>query len=91
VPTTAEYLALVKLLDFGKVERLVRDYLARVGVDQLVLARAGEKFHVKWREKSWDLDEAGLLRLLFGPQLPEEKDLAAFFPMRLWYWGMDSV
>ncbi len=94
VPTTAEYLALVKILDFEKVQKLTQEFVGRIGLNpaDLRLERAGEDFTVIWRNQApRRLDEAGLLGLLFGPELPEEKELQAFLPMRLWYWGMDSV
>jgi predicted N-acetyltransferase YhbS len=94
VPFKPEYLALVKLLSFEKVKKLVGDYLTRLGIppEELVLERAGEEFTVAWRGKpARTLSEAALLQLLFGPELPEDKEMQAFLPMRLWYWGMDSV
>jgi GNAT superfamily N-acetyltransferase len=94
ISASAEYLALVKLLSFERVEKLVREYLCALKIpsDDLVFEKEQEEFRVSWRGKpAITLDEAGLLRLLFGPQLPDDKDLHALFPMRLWYWGMDSV
>ena len=94
IPAKAEYLALVKLLSLEKLQRLVRDYLQRIGLDPAEFSIAPEEdhFRLSWRGKVLGpLDEAGLLRLLFGPQLPEEGEMRAFLPLRLWYWGMDSV
>lgn len=94
IPTTAEYLALVRLLDFEKVRKLTHDYMARIRLkpEELVIEKSGSGFSVAWRGRpALVLDEAGLLGLLFGPEMPEDKELQAFLPMRLWYWGMDSV
>jgi GNAT superfamily N-acetyltransferase len=94
IPSTAEYLALVRLLDFDRVKKMVQDYLVRIGLQatELEMEREGDTFRVAWRGKpAMQLDEAGFLKLLFGPQLPDDKELQAFLPMRLWYWGMDSV
>lgn len=94
ITASAEYLALVKLLNFEKLRQLARDYLTRIGIkpDELELEREGEGFRFSWRSKTaLNYDEAGLLKLLFGPQLPADPELHAFLPMRLWYWGMDSV
>lgn len=94
IPMTAEYLALVRILDFPKVRKLALDFAARLGLEpsDLVIDRAAEGYSVSWRGKpALQLDDAGLLRLLFGPDLPADPELQAFLPMRLWYWGMDSV
>lgn len=94
----AEQMALVRLLDLSKVQRLLADYLRQLGLnpDELRIQRhAGEGepgYHLIWRqEMPWDLSEADLLRFLFGPELPQHPELKAFLPLRLWYWGMDSV
>jgi GNAT superfamily N-acetyltransferase len=90
----AEKMGLVKLLDFAKVKRLVADYMERMGLKsaELVLAQNGDRFSVTWREKtSLDFSESEFLRFLFGPDMPAHQELKAFLPLRLWYWGMDSV
>ena len=94
VPMTAEYLALVRILDFVKLRKLTHDFMARIGLSpaDLVMEELGEGYSVSWRGKTpLALDDSGLLRLLFGPDLPADSELQAFLPMRLWYWGMDSV
>lgn len=94
VTLTAEYLALVKLLDFEKVKRLTHDYMKQLGLepDELSITEGDGEYELIWRGGDpLVLDEAGFLRLLFGPELPASKEMQAFLPMRLWYWGMDSV
>ncbi len=94
IPAVAEYLALVRLLDFARIRGLTHDFMKRIGLepDDLRMECSEEGFEVSWRGKpGLLLDEADFLRLLFGPELPEDEELAAFLPMRLWYWGMDSV
>ncbi len=94
VPITAEYLALVKLLDFPKVKRLTLDYLKQLGLEEtdLSMEESNGEYELVWRGgEPIVVDEAGFLRLLFGPELPDNKEMQAFLPMRLWYWGMDSV
>jgi GNAT superfamily N-acetyltransferase len=94
IPMTAEYLALVRILDFGKLRKLTHDFMARLGLEpnDLVMETLGAGYSIAWRGKpALALDDSGLLRLLFGPDLPADSELQAFLPMRLWYWGMDSV
>lgn len=94
VPISAEYLALVKMLDFSKIKKLTHDYMKQLGIDEsdLVIEESNGEYELTWRGgEPLVMDEAGFLRLLFGPELPENKEMQAFLPMRLWYWGMDSV
>lgn len=94
VPISAEYLALVKLLDFDKVKKLTHEYMEQLGLKAADLSITHENgdYELVWRGGNPIVfDEAGFLRVLFGPELPDSKDLQAFLPMRLWYWGMDSV
>lgn len=91
---SAEYLALVKLLDFDKVKKLTHEYMQQIGLkpEDLSINHENGDYELIWKkEEPLVLDEAGFLRLLFGPELPENQELQAFLPMRLWYWGMDSV
>jgi GNAT superfamily N-acetyltransferase len=90
----AESLALVKLLDFEKIRRAVLDFTTRIGLDPsfLKLRREEHGYFVQWKaEPEHHLDEQGFLRLIFGPEMPAHSELRGFLPMRLWYWGMDSV
>jgi GNAT superfamily N-acetyltransferase len=94
IPMRPEYMSLVKLLDFEKVKRLAHDYLAKAGVPagDLVLSEGDGKYTVQWKDTTrLEFTEAQLLRFLFGPELPTNQELRKYFPMRLWYWGMDSV
>jgi|GEM_PF-5213156 len=94
VPVSAEYLALVKLLDFSKVKKLTHEYMKQLGLEEsdLTMEESNGEYELIWRGgEAQVFDEAGFLRLLFGPELPENKEMQAFLPMRLWYWGMDSV
>src|SRR5262249_35243044 len=91
---SAEYLALVKLLDFERLRKLAHEYLVKAGckADELEMEREGEEFRVAWRGKpAVKMGDREFLRFLFGPHPPEDKELQALFPVRLWYWGMDSV
>lgn len=100
VPMKPEYMALVKLLDFAKMKRLVKDYLAKAGIPETDLRlekKEGEEaenplYIVQWRQETeLHFTEAQFLRFLFGPELPTSQEMKAFFPLRIWYWGMDSV
>lgn len=89
-----EQMALVKMLDFPKLRRLIADYMTRIGLQasDLVIDRADGAFIVEWKKKNrLRLDEGKFLRLLFGPEMPANQELKGFLPVRLWYWGMDSV
>jgi hypothetical protein len=95
VSMTAEYMALTKILNLEKINALVKSYLVskKLPSDYFRLSRLdGGRFQIQWKEEVYgDLDEEKVLRFLFGPELPEKNELRALFPMRLWYWGMDSV
>ena len=91
---SAEYLALVKLLDFDKVKKLTHDYMRQLRLEpgDLAISEKNGAYELSWRGGApMSFNEVGFLRLLFGPELPDNKELQAFLPMRLWYWGMDSV
>lgn len=94
IPLRAEQMGLVKMLNFVRVKKLVADYMARLGLNpaDLVLGQAAGQYSVEWRKKTrLHFEEAAFLRFLFGPDMPTHQDLKAFLPLRLWYWGMDSV
>jgi GNAT superfamily N-acetyltransferase len=100
-----EFMALVKLLDFGKMKKLVGEYLEKAGVaaSDLRMEQAAidgkealgpdtKKYIVQWKQETeLHFNEAQFLRFLFGPELPISQEMKAFFPLRIWYWGMDSV
>jgi predicted N-acetyltransferase YhbS len=94
VSMRAERMGLVKILNFSKIQRLVSEYLSRLGLnpEELHLSQNGEKYLVKWRENTnLEFSEENFLKFLFGPEMPTHQELKAFLPIRLWYWGMDSV
>lgn len=94
VPMRAEYMGLVKLLDFTKLKKLVGEYMERLGLaaSDLVLQKHDEEYLAKWRDGTeLKFSERDFLRFLFGPDMPKHEELKAFLPLRLWYWGMDSV
>lgn len=90
----AEYMALVRILDFPRLRKLALSYVSHVGVkdgDFDLYQREG-KYFVQWKGAvPMELTEAQMLGFLFGPAMPTHEELKALFPMRLWYWGMDSV
>jgi len=89
-----EQMALVKILDFMKVRRLLGEYMQRIGLPpgDLKIDRQDGGYHVEWKSKNrMRFDEAKFLKFLFGPDLPASPEMRAFLPLRLWYWGMDSV
>lgn len=94
VPLKPEQMALVKILDFAKLKKLVGDFMARLGLNpsDLKLEQREGQYHIEWRQKTrLHFNEADFLRFLFGPEMPTHQELKAFLPLRLWYWGMDSV
>lgn len=89
-----EQMGLVKLVQFDKVKRLVSDYLKKLGLnsDELKLSNESGMYQVEWRGGvRIEFSEPEFLRFLFGPEMPSHQELKAFLPLRLWYWGMDSV
>lgn len=94
VPMRAEYMGLVKLLDFQKVKNLVHEFMARVGLnpEELKIQKFDEEYRIEWRGATkLTFGERDFLRFLFGPEMPAHPELKGFLPLRLWYWGMDSV
>jgi hypothetical protein len=94
IATRAEQMALVKILDFMKVRKLLAEYMGQIGLlpGDLKIDRQDKGYSVEWKGKSrLQFDEAKFLKFLFGPELPAHPELKAFLPLRLWYWGMDSV
>jgi predicted N-acetyltransferase YhbS len=89
-----EQMALVKMLDFPKVRKLLAAYMTRLGLPatDLKIDRQDGSYYVEWRGKNrMHFDEGKFLKFLFGPELPINPEMRAFLPLRLWYWGMDSV
>ncbi|MGZ3695837.1 MAG: GNAT family N-acetyltransferase [Bdellovibrionota bacterium] len=95
IPMKPEFMALVKLLDFGKMKRLVAEYLAKASIPESYLRleqKEPDLYIVQWKQETeLHFTEAQFLRFLFGPELPTSQEMKAFFPLRIWYWGMDSV
>ena len=94
IPLRPDQMALVRLLDFGKVKKLVADYMTRLGLNaaELKLSQSNGQFQVEWRQKTrLQFNDRDFLRFLFGPDMPAQPELKGFLPLRLWYWGMDSV
>lgn len=94
IQLVAEQMGLVKMLDFGKVKRMVGDYMNRLGLNggDLVMELRDSSYHIEWRKKTrLHFEESKFMRFLFGPDMPAQQELKAFLPVRLWYWGMDSV
>lgn len=90
----AEYMGLVKVLNFEKLKKLMENYLTKLGLiaKDFEMSHSGDKYSVVWRKDSkLELSEKDFVRFLFGPDMPAHPELRGFLPLRLWYWGMDSV
>lgn len=96
------YLGMIKLLNttslFSKIVRHVKnDY----GLQNFVLEKSGDEFHVGTTNSMLKTtSEHDMVRLLFGPGRPSElfkfepksvDILNQVFPLRLWFWGWDSI
>jgi len=95
VPMRPERMGLVKILDFPRVRKLVQDYIRALGLDpsQLKIENPSQiSYTLQWKEeKPMSFSERDFLLFIFGPELPTHQELKGFLPIRLWYWGMDSV
>lgn len=93
-PMTAQYMGMVKILDLKPVLKVLAGFLTTIGLKPGDLSIREEKgaYEISW-QNSWKetQTEAGLLRFLFGPDPPSQKELSGVLPMRVWYWGMDSI
>lgn len=91
----AGYMAMVKILDLQQIKKLLEMYMESLGLkkEDLKILKQDERYSVGWRDGAWkaNFSEPEFLRFLFGPDMPSSAELKAFLPMRLWYWGMDSV
>lgn len=93
-PMQAAYMAMVKILHFPALQALLVKRVGMMGLDstKFHVARAADGYQIGWEENSISgLTEHEFLRFIFGPEPPEHAVLAAVFPLRLWWWGMDSV
>jgi predicted GNAT family N-acyltransferase len=96
------YLGMIKLLNttslFAKIVRHVRnDY----GLQNFVLEKTEDAFHVGTTNQLFKTtSEHDMVKLLFGPSRPTEifnfdpktaDVLNQVFPLRLWFWGWDSI
>lgn len=98
------YMSLVKLLNFAKLKELVMQKCIGLSMEPsfIRLERMDDgEYCVGWvTDPDIYMNEAELMRFLFGPEPPsqqmalEENSKSAFdslFPLRLWWWGLDSV
>ena len=101
-PTVDGFLGMIKLLNvnslFSKITRHVRnDY----GISNFTLEKVGEEFHIGTPSHLFrTTSELEMVKLLFGPARPSEIHsfdtktadiLNQVFPLRLWFWGWDSI
>ena len=94
IPMQAEQMALVRLLNFDELKKVIITYLTKMGLDPAFISfeRDNDKFRAEFSKGLvYNFTEDQFLGFIFGPDLPANQKLRAFFPVRLWYWGMDSV
>lgn len=94
-------MAMVKLLAPAQLEEILRLRTEALGLDatKLVFRYSEEKCALGWGEETVECNRLDFIRLLFGPEAPSEllggtkpiPELDAVFPLRLWWWGLDSV
>lgn len=98
------YMAMVKILDFEFIHALINSRARELSMDPSFLRMEDMEdgtYTIGWAtDPDIRLTESEFLQFLFGPRLPSEQiplteDGAAAFdsllPLRLWWWGMDSV
>lgn len=103
--TEAGQMAMVKLLNFSSIQDLVAKRLEamRLAPGTIEIKKQQSSYLLQWgsaRANELTLSESDLLIVLFGPGLPSQQLnqdipeihlLDAVFPLRLWWWGLDSV
>lgn len=98
------YMSLVKLLNFAKLKELVVQKALSLSMEPSFIRF--EKMDDNTFCLGWALDpdiymnERELMQFVFGPELPSAQvellpnsktAFDAIFPLRLWWWGLDSV
>lgn len=98
------YMAMVKVINFQRVRQVVVNRINRLAMEPSFLRM--ERMEDGTYTLGWATDpdiamtESEFLQFIFGPRLPSEQvalpaDSAAaldsLLPIRLWWWGMDSV
>lgn len=95
IPMRPERMALVKILDLPKVQKLLSEFLVQLGLpaDALKIEEISPgRYRGRWREEEpFEMDEGECVRFLFGPEPPDHPEMKGILPLRVWYWGMDSV
>jgi len=94
IPMQPGFMAMVKILNFPLLQELLIKRIEAVGLDikKIIFERNGDTYSLGWDQDVFkDLSELEVLSLLFGPEPPNHQVLGAIFPIRLWWWGMDSV
>ncbi len=96
------YLGLIRILKpqnlFSKIQRHASQVL---GFNQLKMFYVDGEYRFQVQDKLFSTEkEEDIVRLLFGPQNPEElydfssevsETLNRIFPLRMWIWGWDSI
>lgn len=88
------FMGMVRLLDFAKLRALACKHIEALGLDskRLVFEKEGERYLLGWDEPLFrEVTEREFLKIVFGPELTGVQMWDGLFPLRLWYWGMDSV
>ncbi len=98
------YMSMVKVLDFNKLRQVVVKRINRLAMKSSFLRM--EEMEDGTYTLGWatgpgiSMTESEFLQFIFGPRLPSEQvalpadsaaALDALFPIRLWWWGLDSV
>ncbi|NUM87985.1 MAG: GNAT family N-acetyltransferase [Bdellovibrionales bacterium] len=90
----AGFMGMVKLLDIASLRSLAARHVENLGLNstRLVMDREGELYRVGYGDVVFtDITEREFLKLVFGPEPTGVNQWDAIFPLRLWFWGMDSV
>ena len=93
-PMQAEHMAMVKILNFPILQAMLVKRVGAMGLDtkDFHISRAPDGYQIGWGNDLFPgLTEHEFLALVFGPEPPKHDVLGAIFPLRLWWWGMDSV
>lgn len=88
------FMGMVRLLDFAKLRALACKHVEALGLDskRLVFEREDGRYLLGWDEPLFrEVTEREFLKIVFGPELTGVQIWDGLFPLRLWYWGMDSV
>jgi predicted GNAT family N-acyltransferase len=96
------FLGMIKIVNFDQLAaKILRHARHDYGASQFILEKSKDGYLIGTHDQKIELfNDSSLIRLLFGPQRPSEllkldsglsATLDRILPLRLWFWGWDSI